>query len=565
MDNILEYTVNIDNVAVILLPTFFVGNRNGTTDVQQLVRKALYNIGSNSTTTTMNKSEMNDLILDFIYSEIQVCHWSPVQTLMFTVGGRGWSHVGYVDTTGKTAFNAEIFPNTRFGFNQRKFKVSTLEWAPFVIASDNNTYYGLCIDLLDHIATSLNFTFEVGFPPDRQWGVINSNGTWTGMVGQLAKREIDIVAAPLTTQAQREEVMDFTYSFYMDYTTILMKKTDPNLTKWRTLIDPFSEVLLLCVCISIPVVSLLLFLFERFSPCCVGDDDREEKSGLHTYQDAFWYVYGALLTQGGEHLPRSQTGRILLSSWWLFCIIMMATYSGNLIAFLTVNKDKPPFSTVVDMLQQDNYRWGTVGGSSWITAFDETRAPDLMKVWAKMKEFNSSDASILSSKPSEHFKKVLGGGYAYIGDQTQMEVKMAKECSLLMSDDEFMPLQYAFGLPNFSPYTKMFSDELLHVHESGLLHIWKSRWWPQRNFCDGELVTAAKTITLIDVQSAFYLIGIGLTLATLIIIMEKVAFWYQTRVPCRRLNGANPDNETELTSGTNNVQYIGSNFHEMKD
>ncbi|XP_033760424.1 glutamate receptor-like [Pecten maximus] len=558
MGKIQEYTVNIDNVAVILLPTFFVSKKdNGTTDVHQLVRKALFNIGSNITMTEMNKSEMNDLILEFIYSELQICHWSPVQTLMFTVEGRGWSHVGYVDTTGKTAFHAVIFPNTGFGFNRRKFAVSTLEWAPFVIAFPNNTYSGLCFDLLDHMATSLNFTFVVDVPPDGQWGVINSNGTWTGMVGQLARREIDIVAAPLSTQAKREEVMDFTYSFYIDYTTILMKKKDPNLTKWRTLIDPFSEELLLCVCISLPVVSLLLFLFERFSPFYVGDDEREGKSGLHTYQDAFWYMYGALLTQGGEHLPRSQTGRTLLSSWWLFCIIMMATYSGNLIAFLTVNKDKPPFSTVVGMLQQDNYRWGTIGGSSWITAFNETRAPDLMKVWAKMLEFNSSDASILSSQSSEHFTKVLGGGYAYIGDKTQMEIKMAKECSLLISDDEFMPLQYAFGLPNFSPYTKMFSDELLHIHESGLLHIWKSRWWPQRNFCDGELVTSAKTITLIDVQSAFYLIGIGLALATLIIIIEKVVFWYQTRVPCQSSKQYSADNQTKLMNG--NIQYIASN------
>ncbi|OWF41423.1 Glutamate receptor ionotropic, kainate 2 [Mizuhopecten yessoensis] len=552
-----EYAANIDNVAVILLPTFFVGTdkNNGTTDILQLVRKALFNIGSNSTMTTMNKSDMNYLILELLQSELQGCHWSPVQTLMFTVGGRGWSHVGYVDTMGRTAFHAEIFPNTRFGFNHRKFAVSTLEWAPFVIASPNNTYTGLCFDLLDHLASSLNFTFEIDRPPDGQWGVINANGTWTGMVGQLAEAEIDIVVAPLSTQAKREKVMDFTYSFYIDYTTILMKKKDPTTTKWRTLIDPFSEELLLCVLISLPVMSMLLFLFERFSPFYVGDEEREGQSGLHTYQDAFWYMYGALLTQGGEHLPRSQTGRTLLSSWWLFCIIMMATYSGNLIAFLTVNKDKPPFSTVAGMLQQDHYRWGTIGGSSWITAFNETQAPDLMKVWAGMLEFNASDNSILSSQSSEHFKKVLGGGYAYIGDKTQMEIKMAEECSLLISDDEFMPLQYALGLPNFSPYTKMFSDELLHIHESGLLHIWKSRWWPQRNFCDGELVTSAKTITLIDVQSAFYLIGIGLTLATLIIIIEKVTFWYQTKVTSRKFQ-----NDSKVNESTNvTIKYIGTN------
>ncbi|XP_069105112.1 uncharacterized protein [Argopecten irradians] len=130
MFRIQTYTESIDNVALLLLPTFFVATQNGTMDVQQLVRKALFNIGSNSTMTSMNKSMMNEMILDFIHAELQMCHWSPLLTLMFTVGGRGWSHVGYVDIMGNTAFHAEIFPNTRFGFNRRKFAVSTLELYP---------------------------------------------------------------------------------------------------------------------------------------------------------------------------------------------------------------------------------------------------------------------------------------------------------------------------------------------------------------------------------------------------------------------------------------------------
>ncbi|XP_021356287.1 glutamate receptor ionotropic, kainate 3-like [Mizuhopecten yessoensis] len=430
---------------------------------------------------------------------------------------------------GQTSFHSEVFPNMGFGFNGRKFTVATLEWAPFVVALPNNTYTGLCFDLLEHMASSLNFTYEVVEPSDRQWGILNANGTWTGLVGQLEKWEVDLVAAPLSAQAKREEVMDFTYSYYIDYTTIIMKKPDPYEKKWRTLIDPFSEQLLLCVLISLPVMSLLLFLFERFSPYYAREDDGEGMGGLHTYQDAFWYMYGALLTQGGEYLPQSQTGRTLLSSWWLFCIIMMATYSGNLIAFLTVTKDKPPFTTVAGMIQMDNYRWGTIGGSSWIDAFNETKVSDFKKVWAGMLRFNASDPSVLSPKSSVHFDKVLAGDYAYIGDKTQMEIKMAEECSLLMADEFFLPLQYAFGFPNVSPYTKIFSDELLYVHESGLLHIWKTRRWPQRSFCASELVTVAKTITLVDVQSAFYLIGIGLGLATLVCGMEKVAFWYKSR------------------------------------
>jgi len=77
------------------------------------------------------------------------------------------------------------------------------------------------------------------------------------------------------------------------------------------------------------------------------------------------FVFGS----GGEHKPESQAGRTLLSFWWLFCIIMMATYSGNLVAFLTVSKDQLPFNTLGGMLEQNDYKWGTAGGTIWVAMF----------------------------------------------------------------------------------------------------------------------------------------------------------------------------------------------------
>ncbi len=40
----------------------------------------------------------------------------------------------------------------------------------------------------------MNFTYEMGSPEDGEWG-IDKEGNWTGMVGQLQRREIDIGTA----------------------------------------------------------------------------------------------------------------------------------------------------------------------------------------------------------------------------------------------------------------------------------------------------------------------------------------------------------------------------------
>ena len=38
----------------------------------------------------------------------------------------------------------------------------------------------------------LNFTYDLTQPPDGQWGAIQPDGTWSGLVGMLMREEIDI-------------------------------------------------------------------------------------------------------------------------------------------------------------------------------------------------------------------------------------------------------------------------------------------------------------------------------------------------------------------------------------
>ena len=73
---------------------------------------------------------------------------------------------------------------------------------------------------------------------------------------------------------------------------------------------------------------------------------------------------------GCRQLPKRGSGRLFLSSWWVFSIILAATYSGNLIAFLTVTKDKSPFDTLEEMVKQDEYRYGTIDQSMWTMLFE---------------------------------------------------------------------------------------------------------------------------------------------------------------------------------------------------
>ena len=70
---------------------------------------------------------------------------------------------------------------------------------------------------------------------------------------------------------------------------------------------------------------------------------------------------------------------------------------------------------------------------------------------------------------------------------------------------------------------------MLKVLESGLLQIWKTRRWPQQTLCGDSLVKATRAITIEDVQSAFYLIAVGIGLATIVMIFEKIKYTIESK------------------------------------
>jgi len=53
----------------------------------------------------------------------------------------------------------------------------------------------------------------------------------------------------------------------------------------------------------------------------------------------------------------------------MYCIVVIATFSGNLIAFLTVSKQTLPFQTLEEMLSQSDIKFGMPSGTIYITHF----------------------------------------------------------------------------------------------------------------------------------------------------------------------------------------------------
>lgn len=46
---------------------------------------------------------------------------------------------------------------------------------------------------------------------------------------------------------------------------------------------------------------------------------------------------------GGMYLPKADSGRLIIGVWWIVVIVLVTTYCGNLVAFLTFPRFQPGF------------------------------------------------------------------------------------------------------------------------------------------------------------------------------------------------------------------------------
>ena len=76
-------------------------------------------------------------------------------------------------------------------------------------------------------------------------------------------------------------------------------------------------------------------------------------------------------------------------------IVIDATYSANLIAFLAVDIQRPPFEKLNELADQNEYLIGVVGGTAWM---DEMRVKIILyilhnQIYPALHEFIKPESS----------------------------------------------------------------------------------------------------------------------------------------------------------------------------
>lgn len=107
----------------------------------------------------------------------------------------------------------------------------------------------------------------------------------------------------------------------------------------------------------------------------------------------FRFALTSFTPQGGGEAPKSLSGRVLVAAYWLFVVLMLATFTANLAAFLTVERMQTTVQGLEELAQQSKINYTVVRDSPFYEYFSNMASAeeDLYKVWKDLTLSSDAD------------------------------------------------------------------------------------------------------------------------------------------------------------------------------
>ncbi|CAH8591050.1 unnamed protein product [Schistosoma turkestanicum] len=423
--------------------------------------------------------------------------------------------------------------------------------------------YGYCVDLLRLLAnrtglelTSTPFTYDLHLVGDGQIGDVDENEThkWTGIIGEILSGTADLAVAPVSITPERAARVEFTKPFKYLGITILVKRERAR-SNLGSFLQPFESSLWVLVALSVHVVAFVLYLLDRFSPFgrTTSDFDlsvdgsgshstlrqfdnekqnadkntlipndlqqqqqqKEDEEGMNL-SSAVYFAWAVLLNSGiGEGTPRSFSARVLGMVWAGFAMIIVASYTANLAAFLVLDRPEASISGIDDVRlrnPQKDFLFATIRGSPVEMYFKRQVEYATMYRVMETNNYDSVEEAIQAIKS--------GSLKAFIWDSARLNYEVSIDCELITTGDVFGRNSYGLVMKKNNPWLHELSQAVLNFHERGIMETLDTKWIHiKSNNCE-RTESSPATLGLTNMAGVFIMIGMGLAAGAILTFVE---------------------------------------------
>jgi ABC-type amino acid transport substrate-binding protein len=412
------------------------------------------------------------------------------------------------------------------------FRVTTMREPPFVIYDPNNTwkdeahngpYTGFVIDMMERLAQELNFTYTMSEPADMKYGSI-INGVGNGMVGEIMNCTADLAGAAMAITSERSQVIQFTKPYIEAGKTFLAYKPVVEPPGLWSFLNPFDVKTRIVVIACLLVVSVVFAVLGKFNAYreVVKPKRHRRRRNVKWPGNSFWFIYTTFMQQGPDAIP-SNAGKTLVAGWFFFCLVIVATYTANLAAFLTVKNFEDTVQSLDDLAHQTDIVYGTVADTS-IVEFFKTSTIELHQ---NMYWYMTHTPNALVDTAEDAYDRIRSekGKYIFIWDEPILDYVASREpCNTQVVGRAFVPDGYGIAMPKGMPYESEFSLAILKMRETAVIENLRRKWL-QSGPCSSastssQAVTDAEEIRLNDLAGIFTILGLAVGLSLIVGMLE---------------------------------------------
>ncbi|KAL0269927.1 UNVERIFIED_CONTAM: hypothetical protein PYX00_007508 [Menopon gallinae] len=394
-------------------------------------------------------------------------------------------------------------------------KVGSIENWP-MSSFRRNVWDGYFPRIWKELAGLINSTIKAYISRDNATGSDKGNGNWSGLVGMVLDGSIDVIAAEITMNKQRSEVISFTKPVLITNYKVYLTSPGRDL-KWDAAFRPFDADVWTALLIWIIVGTISMALCYRFS-WSFGLDSNTKK--IFNVTESFFFVLQSLCQQGYSRIPRSSACRIVILTCFLVSSIIIPSYSASVISSLTHEIPDRPFSTLEDMLAVGTHKLLVIPNSGQFDHFKLSDDPLNQKILKKLiltvpKE---NQVKSISEALSKAFCKLEN--YAFFSTQKIFEMKIEYKpmnCTLVSLPQVLSPVYQSLVLKKGSPFLGLINFHLQKLFDAGIVNR------IEKSLHRVELVNFRPNFIDVDVDDTFQIFALltsGLVLSLVLLIME---------------------------------------------
>ncbi|XP_076305799.1 glutamate receptor ionotropic, delta-2-like isoform X2 [Tachypleus tridentatus] len=415
-------------------------------------------------------------------------------------------------------------------------KVAVTEYPPFIsLERINDTIrlkHCICKTIFEFITNHSELNFEFVETPDQQFGLWKNN-QWTGSIRMLLDGKADL-APFMTITGPRTKVVDFTFPIGAEKITALVKMpAEPS--RIFLFHYPFKLEVWICIIVAMFVMGVLLYLINFSSPFYRYYNGKKRN---HCYffriNNCLLSTYGSVVQQGSAFVPEAISARIIFMTWSLSVLVILATYSGNLIAILTFPEARWFIRNIHDLSKEKHISIIMQPGTAFVEEILEySRKNDL--------KFEEDKRIVFSNWNKKIMDDVAEGSAVHLGDKFIISNYIIKEklqtgfCRNTIIPHPVIESLMGVALRKGNVHKPVLNKYIFKLWESGLIKLWESEHYSMNQECFNVhlMLTGKKGLSLSDMQGVFFLLLCGLFLSLFIVVVEQ---WWTRYKNFRRQN-----------------------------